>query len=383
VTITVSSPANQPPVANAGEDQTLIDSDRNGSEEVTLDGSGSSDPDGSIVSFVWNEGATQIATGIKPTVTLSTGAHTITLTVTDNGGLTDTDTVTITISSPANQPPVANAGPDQTVTDSDRNGSEQITLDGSGSSDPDGTIVSFVWTKSATQITTGVKPIVTLSTGTHIITLTVTDNGSLTDTDTVTITVSSPTNQPPLANAGPDQNVTDSDRNGSEQVTLDGSASSDPDGSIVSFVWREGGAQIATGVKPTVTLSTGTHTITLTVTDNGGLTDTDTVTIKVLKEGEEFGRLPTGCYNNVINPLKGEEAIIVVEIKEQGYIKIVLYDAKGNKIREVADEEEEADIHRYSWNGKDDSGNVVGSGVYFVHIQAGDYKATKKIVVIK
>jgi len=193
----------------------------------------------------------------------------------------------------------------------------------------------------------------------------------------------SASNQPPLANAGPDQTVTDSDRNGSEQVTLDGSGSSDPYGTIVSLVWTKGATQITTGVKPIVTLSTGTHLITLTVTDNGSLTDTDTVTIKVLKEGEEFGRLPTGCYNNVINPLKGEEAIIVVEIKEQGYIKIVLYDAKGNKIREVADEEEEADIHRYSWNGKDDSGNVVGSGVYFVHIQAGDYKATKKIVVIK
>jgi len=383
VTITVFSPANQPPVANAGPDQNVTDSDRNGSEQVTLDGSGSSDPDGSIVSFVWREGAAQIATGVNPTVTLSVGTHNITLTVTDNGGLTDTDSVTITVSSSANQPPVANAGPDQNVTDSDRNGSEQVTLDGSGSSDPDGSIVSFVWREGAAQIATGVNPTVTLSVGTHNITLTVTDNGGLTDTDTVTIIVSSPANQPPLANAGPDQTVTDNDRNGSEQVTLDGSASSDPDGTIVSFVWTKGATQIATGAKPTVTLSTGTHIITLTVTDNGGLTDTDTVTIKVLKEDKEFGELPTGCYNNVINPLRGEEATIIVEIKERCHIKIVLYDRKGNKIKELADEERDAGIYPYRWDGKDDSENLVGSGLYFVHIQAGDYKKTEKIVVVK
>jgi len=193
----------------------------------------------------------------------------------------------------------------------------------------------------------------------------------------------SDSNQPPLANAGPDQTVTDSDRNGSEQVFLDGSASSDPDGNIVSFVWTEGGSEIATGVKPTVTLSTGTHIITLTVTDNGGLTATGTVTIKVLKGYEKFGKLQTGCYNNVINPARGESATIMVEIEEPGHIRIVLYDMKGKKIREVADEEKEPDIYKYYWDGKDDSGNVVGSGLYFVRIRAGSYKKTNKIVVIK
>ncbi len=89
------------------------------------------------------------------------------------------------------------------------------------------------------------------------------------------------TNLPPQANAGPDQTVIDTDNNGSGQVTLDGSGSNDRDGSITSYVWREGGRQITTGVKPTVSLPIGRHTITLVVTDNGGLTDTDTVVIIV------------------------------------------------------------------------------------------------------
>jgi len=207
--------------------------------------------------------------------------------------------------------------------------------------------------------------------------------GSTWDIGTYEYGASSPPNKPPIANAGPNQTVTDKDKDGSEQVTLDGSASSDPDGTIVSFLWTEDDRQIATVVKPTVTLSAGTHTITLTVTDNGGLIDTDTVTIKVLKESEEFGELPMGCYNNVINPASGEKAIIVVEIEQQGGVKIDLYDTQGRRIRQLANEEKETGRHKYYWDGKDDSGNVVGSGLYFVHIQVGDYKKTKKIVVVK
>jgi chitodextrinase len=100
-------------------------------------------------------------------------------------------------------------------------------------------------------------------------------------------------NQPPSANAGVDQTVTDGDGNGSENVTLDGSASSDADGAIQTYVWREGGSRIATGANPTVTLSVGQHTITLTVTDNGGLTDTDTVTIAVNASGSTDNNPPS------------------------------------------------------------------------------------------
>jgi len=89
------------------------------------------------------------------------------------------------------------------------------------------------------------------------------------------------------------------------------------------------------------------------------------------------------CYNNVFNPIKGERALIVVELPNQAHIKLGLYNTRGNRIRELADEEKETGRHKYYWNGKNDSGNMIGSGLYFVHIQAGDYKKTKKIVVVK
>lgn len=88
---------NQPPIADAGPDQTVTDLDNNGTEPVTLDGSSSSDPNGSIVNYTWTEGVTQIATGIDPTVILNVGVHPIDLIVTDNQGAMDTAKVTITV----------------------------------------------------------------------------------------------------------------------------------------------------------------------------------------------------------------------------------------------------------------------------------------------
>jgi subtilisin family serine protease/subtilase family serine protease len=89
------------------------------------------------------------------------------------------------------------------------------------------------------------------------------------------------TNLPPDADAGPDQTVTDDDRDGTQLVTLDGSASSDRDGSITGYVWREGGASIGSGETAEVWLSLGVHTLTLEVTDDDGDTAMDNVVVTV------------------------------------------------------------------------------------------------------
>jgi subtilisin family serine protease/subtilase family serine protease len=89
------------------------------------------------------------------------------------------------------------------------------------------------------------------------------------------------TNLPPTADAGADQTVPDNNRDGSELVTLDGGASSDRDGSIVSYEWREGGTSIGLEATLDASLSVGVHTLTLEVTDDDGDSDTDTVIVTV------------------------------------------------------------------------------------------------------
>jgi hypothetical protein len=94
---------------------------------------------------------------------------------------------------PSPLPPVADAGPDQTVTDTDGSGSELLTLDGSGSFDPDGTIVAYEWSQDGTVLGTTPTLDVDVAVGTWTVTLTVTDNDGATDIDTVQLTVTSPT----------------------------------------------------------------------------------------------------------------------------------------------------------------------------------------------
>jgi subtilisin family serine protease/subtilase family serine protease len=88
------------PIAQAGADQTVTDTEGSGAATVRLDGSGSSDPNGVVVGYEWREGATFLAAGPKADVLLAVGVHTITLEVTDNNGETDTDTVVITVNPP-------------------------------------------------------------------------------------------------------------------------------------------------------------------------------------------------------------------------------------------------------------------------------------------
>lgn len=210
---------------------------------------------------------------------------TITLTVGQDGGLEvfAMDNLRICGTAP-NLPPTADAGPDQSVIDNDITLDEVVTLDGTGSFDPDGMIVSYEWFEGPTLIATGATPMVTLGLGTHDLTLIVTDDGGKTGTDFVTITVL-PGGAPPVADAGADQELTQSGTGVPVTVTLDGSGSFDSDGMIVSYTWIEDGATIGTGVSTTVDLGAGLHTIFLEIQDNAGNVSRDVTFVKVLAPG--------------------------------------------------------------------------------------------------
>ncbi|XZE56600.1 Calx-beta domain-containing protein [Planctomycetaceae bacterium SH139] len=187
--------SNQPPVVDAGSDQTLSDNDGTGLESVTLVGV-ASDSDGTIDSVEWTLGGVAIGNSQNLTTDLPVGTHTLTFTATDDGGLSSSDTVEVTVV--ANQGPSADAGVDQSITDSDGDGFETVTLVGTGTDD-DGSIVSYEWSDGANVIGTTASITPQLAVGTHTLTLTVTDNGGATETDAVSVTVEAATTGPKLS----------------------------------------------------------------------------------------------------------------------------------------------------------------------------------------
>lgn len=182
-TVGTGAGVNAPPVAQVGGPYA-----GNVGTAVSLSASGSSDPDGSIASFVWAFGDNTTGSGATVSKTYAAvGTYTVTLTVTDDDGATASaqTTVTITAGSGGNLAPVAEANGPYAATVG-----VPLALSSAGSQDPDGTIVSRSWALGNGQSASGASPSVTYSsTGTFTITLTVTDNGGRTATDQATVVV--------------------------------------------------------------------------------------------------------------------------------------------------------------------------------------------------
>jgi gliding motility-associated-like protein len=250
-----------------------------------------SDPDGSIASYLWTKQSGPTVTITNATTTtvslanLITGVYTFRLTATDNGGATGFSDMTVTvIDASVNQSPVANAGADKTIALP----TSSTTLSGSAS-DPDGTIVSYAWTKVSGPVATLANAntaslgLSALLQGTYVFRLTATDNLGATASDDATILVQPATvNQSPVANAGLDKNLVLP----TNVVTLSGSGS-DPDGSISSYAWitLSGGTATLTNANTATLqltgLAAGTYTFRLTVTDNLGASAFDDAIIIV------------------------------------------------------------------------------------------------------
>jgi serine protease len=112
--------------------------------------------------------------------------------------------------------------------------------------------------------------------GTYILKAVAIDSISQQTSDSINVSVDN-VMVPPMANAGPDNSA-----NVGQTVSFDGSGSTDPDGSIVSYAWDFGDGTTGTGVNVThIYTVAGIYTATLTVTDNSGLTGTDAAIITV------------------------------------------------------------------------------------------------------
>jgi hypothetical protein len=235
-----------------------------------------------------------------------------------------------------NMPPAANAGQDQVILWP----TNSTTLTGSGQAFVGATISNYSWkqvdSNAAVTISnaTSANPTVSnLALGTYIFELTVTDNHNLTSNDQMVILVK-PGNYAPIANPGNSMTINTSIK----EITLDGSASNDPDGSIVKYEWKQTDTnnqltmtqtnQLDPKVKVSGFQANKLYIFQLTVTDNLGATASENVRI-VVDATTSLNSLPEQQIAVYPNPFNNR---LLVMMNNSGFKKLEVHSLTGSLI---------------------------------------------------
>ncbi|MCK2035589.1 PKD domain-containing protein [Microbacterium sp. SSW1-49] len=273
------TPANQAPTAAFTPTMTNLG--------LAVDASASADQDGTITGYAWTFGDGETGTGATASHTYAAaGTYTVTLTVTDDSGASASTTRSVTATEPVNQLPTAAF----TATSDQRD----LSVDGSASADPDGTVASYAWDFGDSTTGTGATATHTYAqTGTYTVRLTVTDNRGGTHSVTQDVVITQ--------NAAPTAAFTSAVTDLS--AAFDGSGSSDPDGAIASYAWDFGDSTTGTGATAThAYAAAGTYTVTLEVKDNRGASATTTAQVTVTAPAvwatDTFDRTATNGWGN-------------------------------------------------------------------------------------
>jgi len=300
------NPMDNLPVADAGEDLDLDPT------VVTLDGSGSYDPNGDPLAYEWSQlEGTDVELSDPGVATpgflgKARGLYRFELQVSDGTMESVPDDVSVTI---RNVAPTADAGSDQVV-----DGGTRVVLDGSGSQDPNEDVLTCAWSQTEGPLvaiddyracTTSFVP---TSSGVHVFQLIVSDGELSSPPDLVRVVVNA-VNQVPTANAGEDQAVLVND-----PVILNGSGSTDPDGDPLTYAWQqtEGPATVTLEGASSVTATfvpsqTGTYRFELVVSDGENASAPDDLTVTV----ENENRVPVAVVGDVDSPVTVGDWVIL------------------------------------------------------------------------
>jgi len=295
-------------------------------DTITLDAAESVDPDGTISLYEWDcdcDGAYETATGALPTLTYEyvvVGIYNPSVKVTDNKGLVDHISQSVNVGV-LNEPPVA------VLTVNPLTGGNppfMVSADGSGSYDPDGTIVLYEWDFNGDGLfeinggTNATRQWLCEQVGFWKVKLRVTDNSGARGTSCVTYE----TNKPPVAK------VTATPSSGTAPLTVvyNGAASYDPDGSIATYSWDllDDGTIDANGSSTpqkwsAVLIWNGAVKVRLKVTDNQGASGSTVATVNVNKGWHVCNVDPlgmTGWYNSLAL-VNGKPAVAYYEYYSQ------------------------------------------------------------------
>ncbi|MFA9391246.1 MAG: PKD domain-containing protein, partial [Prolixibacteraceae bacterium] len=362
---------NKAPIANAGTDQTVVVISK-----VTLDGSASSDADGDDLIYTWTapNGITLSSpSAIKPTfttpeVTVDTEYNFLLIV---NDGLVNSiaDEVKVLVKQ-MNKAPVANAGKDQTVVEG-----TLVILNASASSDVDSDELIYTWTapNGITLSSTSVAkpsftaPEVTIDTE-YTFSLIVNDGLGNSISDEVIVTVKQ-INKAPVANAGIDQTVEEN-----ALVSLDGSASSDPDGDVLSYNWVAPEGIVlssATAENPTFTApnvdADSTLTFILIVTDGELESEADTLQITISNR-TGFHQFDQFDYKIYPNPTSGRLTFETSDLMRNAILEVFNLNGKLMKVISLQEASSTIDLSAYS------------NGVYGIKISSNGATFFKKII---
>ena len=179
-----------------------------------------------------------------------------------------------------NQAPIADANGPYFGT-----AEQQLTFDGSGSDDPDGTITAYDWTFGDGNNGTGVSPTHTYdAAGTYDVSLVVTDDDGAESAPSATTASIEPAEEDPIADPNGPYTGTEG-----VAVVFDGSASFDPDGGVITqYDWDFGDGNTGIGVAPSHTYAAdGSYTVTLTVVDDEGAVSAPVQTSAVIEPDQD------------------------------------------------------------------------------------------------
>lgn len=279
--ITITAPPAQGPTALIeGPTQALV------GQDVTFRGGNSFAGSSSIVSYAWSINQVQPLSGsndVRFTTSFDEpGRYEVSLTVTDQNGLSDSASLSIDIfprEEPQNPPTAVIEGPTQATT------GQEVTFRG-GNSIPGSTpIVVYAWSVGGVQPLSASADVRFTTSfdqpGQYEVSLTVTDQNGLSDTSSIVITVveEPPAQGPTAVIEGPSQALV------GEEVTFQGGNSIAGGSPIVVYAWSVGGAQTFSGgadVRFTTSFDQpGSYNVSLTVTDQNGLSDANSLQVEV------------------------------------------------------------------------------------------------------
>ncbi|MCR9254386.1 MAG: PKD domain-containing protein, partial [bacterium] len=242
--------------------------------EVLFDASQSVDPDGTIVSYSWDFGDGNTGVGATASNTFTAaGTYMVSLVITDDLGAVSSTTLEVTVLDPTvNNPPLASLLTDIVSGTAPLN----VLFDASGSSDPDGDIISFNWGFGDGSFSTdSIVSHLYQTPGTYTVLLTITDTEGASTSDSTEIVVSEEVNLPPIAS------LITSPLTGlvPHTVSFDATGSSDPEGNTISATWDFGDGTGGSGLMVDHIYSvSGTYDVLLIVSD-GVLSDSTSVTV--------------------------------------------------------------------------------------------------------